>query len=213
MSGRYCGSMYAQCAAGDVLHSSRHASWLSGNPSCPQRSSAPLLHAAASGTHWLHRFASVLQPGVPQSCVMVPSPVALQMRAPFASQVTNSFGVQVKAMVVSTGASTVASGVVSAAASDAGDGTSAGRGKSQAVRKTSTQICVVLAFTRRPCCARRLERCSTHAHCEETVVGVFASKTPSPRRCRLYAVATQTARWRERRRAGARSLADRCSAS
>jgi hypothetical protein len=148
--GRYWGSMYAQCAAGDVLHSSRHASWLSGNPSCPQRSSASVLHAAASGTHWLHRFASALQPGIPQSCVMVPSPVALHMRAPFASHAMNSFVVQLKLAG--------RSGVVSVAASVAGDGTFAGRGKSQAVRKTNTQTCLALAFTRRLSCARPPQR-------------------------------------------------------
>src|SRR5262249_40425861 len=66
-------------------------------------------HESLLGMHWLHRFASALQPAMPQSWVITPSPVTLHVCAELLSQPMNSSAVQ-----------------------EIGSGTSAGRGKPHA---------------------------------------------------------------------------------
>ena len=88
--------MYVQWAAGVGLQASAHVSWRAGRPSGPQWSIAfaAVLHESPLGVHWLHRFASVLQPAAPQSSVVVPSPLSLHVRAMSPSQPRNSLATQ-----------------------------------------------------------------------------------------------------------------------
>jgi hypothetical protein len=88
-----------------------------------------VLHASELGAHWLHRFASALQPAKPQSREIVPSPVELHRRALFASQAMNSSAVHDDTNPMSGGASRAASRPASAS----GEGTSAGRGNPHAI--------------------------------------------------------------------------------
>src|SRR5690242_13279051 len=87
--------MYAQCAIGAAVHPIGHASEPAGKPSPPQWfiSAPAALHESMFGAHWLHRFASALQPAAPQSCLVTPSPVSLQVSVVFPSHPTNSCAV------------------------------------------------------------------------------------------------------------------------